>query len=340
MIHARHGARRGVTAQARSPLTVLSAAVALALGAAACDNDGGIGPDQLVFGQVGSMEIRLEVPLGLQATGRLVQELHWSSKGTWFRADSISYHGVLGGTSTRANTEDASQSALAYDGLIRQLNEKESVRLFTPDPDLSPDSIPESCEEQSRITFTIRDDVRDQTVSWVRCVEGTLDDLKTEGAGPKPAAARVAQAAILARGATIGDSVGAFFGSVPFGTLDRGDRSESRLTAPAVYIDAAGFHAFWANHAPGTAPPAVDFTTDMVVVGLVGVRHEAGDFVEVRRILQVALGTVLEIVERVPGNFCSPAARTRVPYHVVVAPRTPVPHQFATIKVEYPPCGG
>jgi len=341
MIHARQSARRGVTARARDHLTALGAAIALALGATACDDGGGVGPGDLLIGQVGSIEIRLEVPLGsgtVLAAGQLIQELHWASTGMWSRSETISYRGIEGGASTLVSGGDPSQSALAYDGLIRQLNEKASVKLFTPE--LPTDLVPECEVVESRITFTIRDDARDQTVSWVRCVEGSLDNLTTAGAGPDAGAARLAQAALLAREATLGDTASAYLGSVPFGTLDRGERSESPLTAPAVYIDAAGFHAFWAGHAPGTAPPAVDFSTDMVVVGMVGARHEAGDSVEVRRILQVGLGTVLEVVERVPGDFCSPAARTRIPYHVVVAPRTPVPHQFATIRVEYPPCGG
>jgi len=324
-----------VTAQTRGRLTVMGAALALALGATACDDNGGVGPGELLFGQVGGIQIRLEVPLRL-GTGLLIQELHWESNGTWLREDSISYRGLLGDASTLTSTDDPSQSAVAYDGLIKQLNEKESVKLF----DLGTDTVPECGVVSSRITFTIRDDARDQRLSWVRCVEGSMDNLTTEGARPGPGAARLAQAALLVRGATVGNSLSPYLGSVPFGTLERGDRSASHLTAPAVFIDAAGFHSFWAGHAPGTAPPAVDFDSAMVVVGMVGVRHEAGDSVEVRRILRVAVGTVLEVVERVPGNFCSPAARTRVPYHVVVAPRTPLPHQFAIRDRELVSCGG
>ncbi len=335
MIHARHSARREGRAQGRYRLTVLGGALALALGAGACDDDGGVGPGDVVFGQVGWMEIRLEVPLKLGG-GQLVQELRWTSEGEWTRHELISYRGLLGDGSILASTGDPSESALAYDGLIRQFNENEAVRLF----DLGTDTFPDCGAVQSRIAFTIRDDVRGRTVSWVRCVTGSLDNLTTGGAGPGAGAARLAQAALLAREATVGSTPGAYLGSVPFGTLDRGEESASGLTAPAVYIDAAGFHRFWTAHAPGTVPPAVDFGEDMVVVGILGVRREAGDSVEVRRILQVAVGTVLEVVERVPGNFCSPAARTRVPYHVVVAPRTPVPHEVAVRDPEYVSCGG
>jgi hypothetical protein len=339
MMHMHQGARCGVTAQRPVGVRALVGLLAIALGLAGCGDDGGIDPDELLFGQVGSIDIRLEVPLAASSSlgaGELVQDLRWASTGTWSREDSISYRGVLGDASTVTSTGDPSPSALAYDGLIRQLNEKESIKLFVLD-----DTIPEDCGDvQSRITFTIRDDARDQTVSWVRCVQGSLDNLTTEGAGPLPDAARLAQAALLARGATVGDSVSPYLGSVPFGTLDRGGNSASRLTAPAAYIDATGFHAFWAGHAPGTAPPVVDFSKDMVVVGIVGIRPEAGDSVEVRRILQVDQGTVIEVVERLPGKYCSPAARMHVPYHVVVAPRTPIPHHFADIEKEPVSCGG
>jgi hypothetical protein len=148
-------------------------------------------------------------------------------------------------------------------------------------------------------------------------------------------------AALLVREATVGEGWNsAYLGTVPFGTLDRGEHSSTPITSPVTYIDARGFQAFWEGHAPSRPIPSVDFTKEMVVVGVVGERKEAGDSVEVRRILQVDQGTVIEVVERLPGDFCSPAARTHVPYHVVVAPRTPIPHRFADIKVERVSCGG
>ena len=83
----------------------------------------------------------------------------------------------------------------------------------------------------------------------------------------------------------------------------------------------------------------MDFSTDMVVVAIVGAREEAGDSLEVRRILPVDNGTQFEITELVPGDFCSPASLTHVPYHIVVAPRTPRPHRFAALQREAVPCG-
>lgn len=77
----------------------------------------------------------------------------------------------------------------------------------------------------------------------------------------------------------------------------------------------------------------------MVLVAAVGERHEAGDSVEVRRVVPADGGTLAEAFERVPGNFCSPAERTHVPFHVVVAPLAPLPVTFPEIVVERVPCG-
>jgi len=87
-------------------------------------------------------------------------------------------------------------------------------------------------------------------------------------------------------------------------------------------------------------PPEVDWTREMVIVAAVGERTEAGDSVEVRRILQTGEGTQVEIVERVPGDFCSPASRRHFPVHVVVAPRTLLDVlRFSDVATERVPCG-
>ena len=336
MIHPRQSARTGVTAQGRGRLFSTLALLACPMIAASCGDDGITEPEH--FGQLGSMTVRLEVPLRL-GEGQLTQELQWRSSGAWVLHEAISYRGLTGDGSREQSSGDHAQLALAYDSVIGQLNTRDAVRLFYDS--LSPELVPSCNSTHSRITFTVRDDARNRSTTWIRCAVGSLDNLSPEGAGPDPAAARVVLAALLAREATVGVRwASAYHGSLPFGTLDRGGNSGSRLGAPAAYIDAGGFNAFWAGHAPGRAPPAVDFTRDMVVVGIVGIRREAGDSVEVRRVLQVDLGSVLEVVERVPGNYCSPAGKTHVPYHVVVTPRSPIPHRFADMTPELVSCGG
>ena len=83
----------------------------------------------------------------------------------------------------------------------------------------------------------------------------------------------------------------------------------------------------------------VDFAEDMVVVGAVGVREEAGDSVEIRRVLTVQDGSVVTLFERAPGDFCSPAARSHIPFHIVRTPRIPFPVVFTEVEVERVPCG-
>lgn len=335
MIHVRQSVRRGTVAQPRGGFAALLAGVLLAGG---CGNGHPVDPGDLRFAQRGHVEVRLEVPLRL-GEGRLAQELRWRSDGTWTLQETISYRGSVGDATVWRSNADASPYVLAYDGLVRKLNEEPAEQLFTPD--LPTALVPECGPTQTRVTLTLRDDARDESATWIRCVEGSMNTLTPQGAGPDPAASRVALAAILVRQSTVGERwISAYLGSVPFGTLDRGGDSRSALAAPVTFIDAAGFNEFWGRHAPGRAPPTVDFTRDMVVAAVVGVRREAGDSVEVRRILQVAEGSLAEVYERVPGDYCSPAARTHVPFHVVVAPRTPVPHRFADVKVERVSCGG
>lgn len=353
MIHARQSDRSAPGAQGRIPAraaprrsrggaparAVRLFAAAGALGALlACDGNGGVDPETLRFAQIGSLEIRLEVPLRL-GEGQLTQELSWRSNGRWSLTESISYRGLPGDQTVLKSGGDPAELALPYDGLNRALNEEPAQRLFTPD--LPTDLVPTCDETETRLTFTLHDEARGEDVSWIRCVQGSLNNLTPLGAGPDPAASRLALATLLAREATVGERwLSAYQGSVPFGTLDRGDDPGAPAGAPVTYIDVSGFNAFWARHAPGKPLPAVDFTREMVVVAFVGVRREAGDSVEVRRILQVAEGSLIEVHERVPGEFCSPKARTQVPYHVVVAPRTPVPHRFAEVRMEPVPCGG
>ncbi len=56
--------------------------------------------------------------------------------------------------------------------------------------------------------------------------------------------------------------------------------------------------------------------------------------------MQIDNGTLTHLVERVPGDFCSPVARTHYPFHIVVAPMTPTPIQFANVGLEFVSCGG
>lgn len=304
-----------------------------------CGDNGVVPPDALRFGQIGRIDILLEVPLRLGA-GALVQNLRWGSNGAWSLQESISYAGVQGDSDFRRSTGDPALAAGPYATLVTQLNSEPGLRIFGLGDELPQDSIPVCALTRTRLTFTVVDEARREEARWTRCVDGSLATLTPAGAGPDPASSRLAQAALIALRGTLGtDFRSVYAGSVPFATLDRGEDTPSNVRQPMTLTDSVAWSAFWADHAPSRPLPSVDFSTQMVVVGVTGERREAGDSVEVRRILPVDAGTLTHVVERVPGDFCSPAARVHVPFHIVVAPRTPAPFRFAEIVREEVSCG-
>lgn len=305
---------------------------------------GGTAPDvdTLRFGQLGEIQIQIIQPriqplqLGI---GELRQNLTWSSSGPWQLAERISYRGILGDEQVRVSEGDPDLLAAAYAQIITQLNQTPGLELFIDD--LDPLLKPACGLTRSQLIVRIRDDGRNREVAWTRCTSGELRDLSVVGAGPDLQAGRVIQAALLVKNATLGDGfVSEYEGSVPFGTLDRGENSNAPLVGPIAFVTEGGWPEFWEQHtSPGEVPPAVDFEADQVIVAAVGLRTEAGDSVEVRRILRGSVGSVTHIRERIPGDFCSPAARNQIPFHIVVAPRTPLPMAFAEILVELVSCG-
>jgi hypothetical protein len=309
------------------------------LGTLSCGDGGGVGPGALRFGQVGQITISLDTPLGL-GVGTLSQTLQWQSSGAWSFRESISYRGLIGDETFRRNPGDPAAFALGYAQLITRVNEAEGLKLFIDELPVGIDA--EECGPTlTRLTFSIRDDPTADDVTWTQCADGSLSRITPVGAGPNPAAARLVIATQQSRDATVGvDFLSVYRGSVPFGTLARGEDTDAAPTAPFVVTDQAAWEAFWLEHAGSTDAPEVDFGAEMVIVGAVGERDEAGDSVEIRRVLRIDKGTLTEIFERVPGDFCTPAARSHFPFHVIVSPVTPSPIRFADIRTEEVPCGG
>jgi hypothetical protein len=320
-------------------LVRLGALASLALlGVSACEG-GGIGPGTTRFGQVGEVRVHLTSALGVGGVGSLEQIVTWESSGPWKLIERISYLDQFGDENTLQPRLDVDTYAAAYASFITQVNESEGLKLFVPE--LDPNLDPGCGVGRTEIRVVVVDDTRKEQRSWARCVNGSLGTLQTPGAGPDAAAGRVAQAAILVREFTVGtDFRSPFLLSVPFATLDRGSDSGAALSNPLVFQTSETWLAFWASHRGPNAPaPVVDFGRDQVIVGAAGPKFEAGDSVEVRRILQVDGGSLTEVVERGPGDFCSPAALTHTPFHIVLAPRTAVPMTFKTLPVERIPCG-
>ncbi len=306
--------------------------------------DGGTDPDTLRFGQVGEVQIEVTTPIGARDRGTVRQVLVWASDGPWELTETISYRGLRGDVDVRPSQGNPGTFASAYASLITLVNESSGVKLFTEE--VAQDLDPECGPARTRVDFRIRDESRGATADWTRCTTGTLESLSPEAARPDAGAVRVIQAALLARDFSLGEDFrSVYHGSVPFGTLDRGSDSGANLPGPRAFVGRQGrapgdWLPFWIQHTGGDdTPPEVDWSEEMVIAGAVGVREEAGDSVEVRKILSVDRGSLVEIWERVPGNFCSPADLTHVPFHIVVAPRTPNPIRFGDIRVEQVPCG-
>jgi hypothetical protein len=311
----------------------------LALSVGACGSDATT-PDEYRFGQTGTISVVLDIPTS--ADGLLQQTIRWGSTGEWSLQEQISYRGLVGDQRFERHVQDLELSKLQYIDAITHLNDNPGESLFIDS--LSTDVQPDCGPGRTRITFSIQDEKRFQSKTWVRCAEGSLGNLDPSTAAPGFAAARLVQAVQTVRLRTV-EADGQRFksqyvGSLPFGTLDRGEASEAALSSPVVFTTFDPWQNFWAQHAGLRPIPAVDFERDMVVVAMVGPRTEAGDSVEIRRILQLDHGTLTEYVERVPGDYCSPAGRIHTPYHVVVAPKTSQPFQFSELPREEISCGG
>ena len=168
----------------------------------------------------------------------------------------------------------------------------------------------------------IVDAQRGDSIDWTRCGEGTLGTLAAAGSGVY--GVRLVEAARILRNFTVsrrGDFVSSYFGSLPLRTLVRGEQARAPLLVPRVIEEASAWASFWSEYISTSKPIApVDFSTEVVLVGAVGTRQEAGDSVEVRAVLQVTFGTQVNLKEQRLGDFCTPARRKHTPFHIVAAP--------------------
>ncbi len=298
-------------------------------------------PTESRFGQVGRIQIEVSTPV-LGQLGELNESLIWNSNGPWVLAERVSYRREQGGEHLRRSERNPSQLAQEYATFIRALSDSDDFRLFDG---LSQELQPTCQPPLSRVTLVIRDDVREETARWIRCARGTLFDLHPADAGPDPGASRLISAGESLRLATLGaDREAVYQGTLPFAILDRGEDSPARPEASRVFLSSGtqpppAFLEFWEDHAgEGAFAPNVDWANEAVILAAVGERQEAGETVEVRRVLPEAFAARVEVVQRVRGNFCAPAARRGYPYQLVVVPRAGVPMEFAQPQVERVHC--
>lgn len=325
------------------PFAAALAVLLLATSLAACE-ESSTQPGEPRFGQQGRIQVEVSSAIA-EGQGELNESLIWNSNGPWVLAERVSYRRILGGEHVRRSERNPGQLAQEYATFLRELHEAAEFRLL--DGDLPQDLQPTCAPSQSRVTFVIRDDQRGESVRWVRCASGTLFELTPAEAGPDEGASRVAAAGRSLRLLTLGvERESVYDGTLPYATLDRGADSPASPENPRVFLSFTGeppqtFREFWAEHAGEEALlPNVDWGSEAVVLAAVGERQEAGEAVEVRRVLpQQGFSTLVEVVQRVRGNFCAPAATRGFPYHIVVVPVVALPIEFVQPRVERVSCG-
>ena len=303
----------------------------------------------LRFGLNGQVRVTVEVPLQ-GGIGWLQQVLTWNSDGAWKLFEEIGYDGVVGDDNQFRNPGLPYLYAANYSSLLQLAIDNAGTRLWEP-----PDQVDDCGMFRSRVSILIRDNVRDEEKEWARCAANAnaLANLSTQGFEPDDGTARVIQIALRARDFTVGaDFAGyAYTGSFPFATIERGTETGRPLNS-GVYFrspdgdeqgeEPEGWREFWEAHTEGDrAPPEIDWSREMVAVAALGMREEVGDSIEVRRVLLIGdasrvTGTKIEMVRRIPGNYCAPARRDTWPYHIVVFPRLPPP--FFSWREERIPC--
>ena len=311
----------------------------------ACDP---VGPGLLRFGSDGLVRVTVEVPLQ-GGTGSMRQVLTWQSDGAWKLHEEIGYGQMSGDRSLLRSPGLPYMFAANYVSLLHLVNENRGTKLWS----LSGE-VPECGIGRSRVRFLIRDNMRDEHKEWARCAPKAtpLRRLSTQGVDPDDGAARVIQVAMRARDFTLSaDFDGyAYTGSLPFGTLERGTESGMNLSESTLFRSAGEgkqgeppeeWAGFWEEHTDGgRRQPDIDWEKEMVVVGAVGVRREAGDSVEIRRVLVIGneRDVKFEVVERVPGDYCAPARSIVRPFHIAITPRETGQVSFG-VRVERVPCG-
>jgi hypothetical protein len=356
VIHARELPRRGPAVKEHGGSSSIFVLLLLVFGLVLSGCKDPTSPsDTERFGLSGEVRIEVRTPIGgrfnpatgvTSPTGYLAESLIWRSTGPWVLAERVSYRGLAGSETVHTGRFNPGELAAEYEIFNLELHESTEVGLFGGDvPQIEPVCSPNGVLS-SQVTITIYDAPRDRTERWIRCARGTLFTLLSNVGGPDLAAGRVVNAIRRARSFTLGDDlVSTYDATVPYGTHAQGERSRTLPDGPIAFVSSTGsvppaFLEFWEEHAePGDFLPSVDWANEIVFFAAVGERGEAGGSVHIRRVLNLPGQTRVEISERVPGDFCTPAAKVTFPYHLVVVPTVPTPVEFFFPPTERVPCG-
>ena len=105
-------------------------------------------------------------------------------------------------------------------------------------------------------------------------------------------------------------------------TIARGDSSGVVDSGRVVVRDDAAWHALWSAHAGASAqPPAVDFSTTMVVAAFAGERPSAGYAIEIVGARQESASLAVMVNEIQPPRDAVTAQMIVTPFHIATLPR-------------------
>ena len=106
-------------------------------------------------------------------------------------------------------------------------------------------------------------------------------------------------------------------GPVDFTTIRQGGNSHIKEARTEVVRTSAEWTALWKQHAGEARPPAVDFSTAIVIGVFAGSRQTAGYTVEITRIEKQGDSLVVTYAEKGPGRDDMVAQMLTSPFHFV-----------------------
>lgn len=130
--------------------------------------------------------------------------------------------------------------------------------------------------------------------------------------------------------------------SVPFETLSQGDASDSHpFTGVSVARTELEWRQCWqqlmSGHSPSPGLPAVDWTSDMVIVFVLGVRGTGGYSARIERVRPDHEAVRVFVREERPGQGCFTTQALTNPYHAVTTARSDLPVEVVE-RVEVVDC--
>jgi hypothetical protein len=111
-------------------------------------------------------------------------------------------------------------------------------------------------------------------------------------------------------------------------SIAKGDVSGVQTARQVTVRTLAEWQKLWKEHSPEESPPAVDFSSRMVVGVFLGSKPSAGYEVEILNVRPEGKDLVVEYSEKQPGRGMMAAQILIEPFHLVAVPKHAGPVRF------------